>query len=48
VQNVSSRIRNILNKMYICMELNKEQLSLFEFFKIQNWIWIKIQRTYLN
>jgi hypothetical protein len=30
------------------MDLNKEELSLLELFKIQDRIWIKNQRTYLS
>jgi hypothetical protein len=41
IHKMPSFAPTILNKIWICRELNKEQLSLFKLFKIQNGIWIR-------
>jgi hypothetical protein len=48
LDKMSSHARKNSNKIWICRELNKEQLFLLALYKIRNGIWIKIQRTYMN
>jgi hypothetical protein len=48
VKRWSSDAWKFLYKNCTCMELNEEELSPLEFFKIWNVIWIKNQRTYLS
>jgi hypothetical protein len=45
IQNISSHAQKNLNKIRICREWNKEQLSLLELFKIWDRIWIKKQES---
>jgi hypothetical protein len=41
IQRLTSWAPKISNKILACRELNKEQLSILELFKIQDRIWIK-------
>jgi hypothetical protein len=48
IQKIPSWDRKIPNEIWTCRELNQEQISSLEFFKIQNGIWIKNLSTKLS